>query len=124
MTDRDAFVEEIGSVIRELEGFMQLKTDATSQLLRDSQRTADDLLRDFQQEMTKREEELIKIRRENNTLKRDLEEAQQLSRTVSSLNDRIEKMKVQLDSALKERDQAKEELNKIQELWKRFTSGE
>ncbi|MCX8070725.1 MAG: hypothetical protein N2738_09505 [Thermodesulfovibrionales bacterium] len=120
----ETLVQEISSVVKELEGFINLKTEGTSQLLREAQKTADDLLRDFQRELSKRDEELIKLRRENTNLKKELEEAQQMSKTVSSLNEKIEKMRVQLEESVKERDKAREELNKIQELWKRFTSGE
>lgn len=124
MPDVELLTREISTVVRDLEGFMHAKADTASELLSSAQRTAEDLLRDFQQEMLKREEELIKLRKENSNIKRELDEALQLKQTVASLNDKVEKLRVQLDSAIKERDKAKEELNKIQELWKRFTSGE
>ncbi|HIJ59246.1 MAG TPA: hypothetical protein HPP56_01315 [Nitrospirae bacterium] len=124
MVDRETFVQQVNKTVRELDDFINLKADETNQLLREAQKTADDLIRDFQKEMVKREEELIKLRKDNMSIRRELEEAQQIGKKVSALNDKIEKMRLELEGAIKERDKAKEELNKIQELWKRFTSGE
>jgi predicted RNase H-like nuclease (RuvC/YqgF family) len=124
MNEKDAFIEKINMAVSDMQEFLAAKSGPAAALVKEAQHTAEDILGNFQQELRRRDEELIVLRKENGKLKEQLGDIGKLRETIAGLNEKLERMKRDTEQAFKERDEAKGEVMKLQELWQKFTVGE
>jgi vacuolar-type H+-ATPase subunit H len=123
MNEKNAFLEKIITALGDIEDFLAHGSSAST-IVQEAKNTAAELLRNFQEDLGRREEENISLRRENAELKKKLSETVHLQETVADMADQISKFRHDSEQMLRERDAAKKEAARIQELWNKLISGE
>jgi DNA repair exonuclease SbcCD ATPase subunit len=121
--EKNAFLEKVVTAIGDMEDFLATGSSAST-IVKEAKSTAGEILKNFQEELHRREEENLALRKENGTLKQQIGDVRSLKESIAVMSEQIEKMRHDCEQALRERDEAKEEVMKLQELWKKFTAGE
>jgi predicted RNase H-like nuclease (RuvC/YqgF family) len=122
-TEKEALLERVLKSVTEIDRLIQ-QGSPSSPVVREAKSMAEDLLRQFQDKLKAREQEAIAYKREITTLKQKIDEMGAIKLTVKKLEDEVAGLRQKNQQMVKERDEAVAEVNKIQELWRRFTSGE
>ena len=123
MNEQSEFLEKIVNAVEDMEDFFA-KATSSDTIVGAANNTAEELLKNFEEELSRREEENIVLRKENAALKKLSGEVDALKETIASMSEQLEKMRYDYEKALKERSEAKEEVTRLQELWRSFTAGE
>ena len=121
MNEKDAFLERMITAIGDMEDYL-LKGHSTASLGKDARNTAEELLKNFQEELRRRDEENLALSREIAELKNKVGEVTDLRETIADMEKQLEKMRHDHEQALKQRDEAKEESSRLQALWNKVTS--
>ena len=122
-TEKEALLERVLKSVTEIDRLIQ-QGSPSSPVVREAKSMAEDLLRQFQDKLKAREQEAIAYKREITTLEQKIDEMGAIKLTVKKLEDEVAGLRQKNQQMVKERDEAVAEVNKIQELWRRFTSGE
>ncbi len=122
-TEKEALLERVLKSVTEIDRLIQ-QGSPSSPVVREAKSMAEDLLRQFQDKLKAKEQEAIAYKREITTLKQKIDEMGAIKLTVKKLEDEVAGLRQKNQQMVKERDEAVAEVNKIQELWRRFTSGE
>jgi predicted RNase H-like nuclease (RuvC/YqgF family) len=122
-TEKEALLERVLKSVTEIDRLIQ-QGSPSSPVVIEAKSMAEDLLRQFQDKLKAREQEAIAYKREITTLKQKIDEMGAIKLTVKKLEDEVAGLRQKNQQMVKERDEAVAEVNKIQELWRRFTSGE
>ncbi len=122
-TEKEALLERVLKSVTEIDRLIQ-QGSPSSPVVREAKSMAEDLLRQFQDKLKAREQEAIAYKREITTLKQKIDEMGAIKLTVKKLEDEVAGLRQKNQQMVKERDEAVAEVNKIHELWRRFTSGE
>ncbi|MBF0328600.1 MAG: hypothetical protein HQL10_05545 [Nitrospirae bacterium] len=123
INERDAVLDRVVSSIGEMEDFFS-KASPSAAILKESKEMAEELLKNFQEELRRREEDSGKIRMEFTTLRKELDEALKAKTTILAMTEQLESLKLDSAKAFEERDKASAEVKRMQDLWQKFTSGE
>jgi DNA repair exonuclease SbcCD ATPase subunit len=123
MNEQSAILEKIKTAVGDMEEFFT-KGPSSEVIAMEAKNDAEGLLKNFEKELGRREEENLVLRRENQELGKLRGDVAALEKTLHSLNEELERARHDGEKALKERDKAKEEVARLQELWRRFTEGE
>jgi len=122
-TEKEALLERVLKSVTEIDRLIQ-QGSPSSPVVREAKSMAEDLLRQFQDKLKAKEQEAIAYKREITTLKQKIDEMGAIKLTVKKLEDEVAGLRQKNQQMVKERDEAVAEVNKIHELWRRFTSGE
>lgn len=123
MNEQTALLVKVKTTVGELEEYFA-KAPSSDAMTAAAKTDAEGLLKNFEKELARREEENLVLRRENQELGKLRADAAALEKTILAIREELEKMRQEGQQALKERDKAKEEVARLQELWRRFTEGE
>jgi vacuolar-type H+-ATPase subunit H len=123
MNEQTEVLEKIISAVGDIEGLFARNASSDS-IVREAKNTAEALLANFEEELSRREEENMALRRENAALKKRSGDVDDLQETIAGMSGQLEKIRLDFEKALRERNEAKEEVARLQELWRRFTEGE
>ncbi len=121
--EKEVLLERVLSSVMEIDRLIQ-QGSPSSPVVREAKAMAEDLLRQFQDKLRSREQEALAYKREITALKQKIDEMGAIKMTVKKLEDEVAALRQKNQQMAKERDEAVAEVNKIQELWRRFTSGE
>jgi len=121
--DKDAFLEKLVSEIAGIEAVLAAKNAVVINMKNEVKGAAQEILDSFEEAMRRFETENFELVKQNKEYKQKLGELEGSKEKIADLNARIEQIMRDYDKALKERDEAKESLAKIQKQWESFISG-
>lgn len=121
MNETNDLMERIVAAVTDMDDFLSKGPSSSAAIVNEAKDTAEELLKNFQDELRHREEESIALRKENADLKNKIGEVTDLRETISGMEKQLEKIRGDLEQALKQRDEAKEESARLQALWNKVS---
>lgn len=123
-------LEKITATINSMETFLT-KDSSTGTIARDAKNTAEELLRKFEEDLktyqdaagTHFDDANLAFVWQLDTLKQKVADLTNLQETNISLSHQLEKQKQDYERAIREKNDAVKELDKLQKLWERATAG-
>jgi len=121
MNGKNDLMEKFVAAVTDMDDFLS-KGASTATIAMEARETAEELLKNFQEELQRREEANIALQKEITELKKRVGEATDLRETISLMDEQLEKMRRDNEQAIRERDAAKGESVRLQALWNKVTS--
>lgn len=115
MDDTNDLVKKLIAAVDDMNNVLAGAVDPA--VVKEAKDAAEEILNNFQSELQRLDEANIVLRKENADFKSKANEAAVLKESVMHMEKQMEKMKLELQQALSERDTARAETSRIQALW-------